>query len=212
MKSFMKFLATILVVALIGYVVYYMCIINKPSNEPIKNKSGEQIIDVEPSVSGEDEKSEEISKPELSGEALLNKKKEDIKIKMAKIESGEIVKQSDEDLDLNIAGKDGENLKEYFNVEKLHSTVIVKKGKIEVIPYIDFLNNQIFYFDDDGKLIFYENVSNGVGGSSKYYFENEELLDVEHNYEEPSLVIENENTEEILSRAKSLYATFEEVR
>lgn len=212
MKSFMKFLATILVVALIGYVVYYMCIINKPSNEPIKNKSGEQIIDVEPSVSGEDEKSGEISKPELSGEALLNKKKEDIKIKMAKIESGEIVKQSDEDLDLNIAGKDGENLKEYFNVEKLHSTVIVKKGKIEVIPYIDFLNNQIFYFDDDGKLIFYENVSNGVGGSSKYYFENEELLDVEHNYEEPSLVIENENTEEILSRAKSLYATFEEVR
>lgn len=212
MKSFMKFLATILVVALIGYVVYYMCIINKPSNEPIENKSGEQIIDVEPSISGEDEKSGEIIEPELSGEALLNKQKEDIKVKMAEIESGEIINKSDEDLDLSIAGKDGENLKEYFNVEKLHSTVIVKKGKIEVIPYIDFLNNQIFYFDDNGKLIFYETVSNGVGGSSKYYFENEELLDVEHNYDEPSLVIENESTEEILSRAKSLYATFEKVR
>lgn len=211
MKFFMKFLVTILVVALVGYVVYYFCVINKPQNELIENKSGEEIITKEPIISGETEKSGEAVEKELSGDSLLEYQKEKIKLKIAEIESGEIVKQADADLDLSVAGKDGENLKEYFNVEKLHSTVIVKKGKIEVIPYIDFLNNQIFYFDDNGKLIFYENISNGVGGSSRYYFENETLLDVEHNYDEPSLVIEDEKVEEILSRAKLLYLEFDEV-
>ena len=212
MKSFMKFLVTLIVIALIGYVVYYVCVINKNTQNPIENKSGENIIDVNPIVSGESGetiKSGEVVTPELSGEELLNKQKEDIKIKIDEIESGEIIKQTDADLDLSIAGKDGENLKEYFNVEKLHANVIVKRGKIEVIPYIDFLNNQIFYYDDNGDLIFYETVSNGVGGSSKYYFENGVLLDVEHNYDEPTVVVENEKAEEIISRAKSLYSTFE---
>ncbi len=215
MKSFMKFLVTLIVIALIGYVVYYVCVINKSTQNPIENKSGENIIDVDPIISGESGeivKSGEVVTPELSGEELLNKQKEDIKIKIDEIESGEIIKQTDADLDLSIAGKDGENLKEYFNVEKLHASVIVKRGKIEVIPYIDFLNNQIFYYDDNGDLIFYETVSNGVGGSSKYYFENEVLLGVEHNYDEPTVVVENEKAEEIISRAKSLYSTFEEVR
>ena len=215
MKSFMKFLVTLIVIALIGYVVYYVCVINKNTQNPIENKSGENIIDVNPIISGESGetiKSGEVVTPELSGEELLNKQKEDIKIKIDEIESGEIIKQTDADLDLSIAGKDGENLKEYFNVEKLHANVIVKRGKIEVIPYIDFLNNQIFYYDDNGDLIFYETVSNGVGGSSKYYFENGVLLDVEHNYDEPTVVVENEKAEEIISRAKSLYSTFEEVR
>ena len=157
-------------------------------------------------------KSGEMVTPELSGEELLNKQKEDIKIKIDEIESGEIIKQTDANLDLSIAGKDGENLKEYFDVEKLFANVIVKRGKIEVIPYIDFLNNQIFYYDNSGKLIFYENVSNSVGGSSKYYFENEVLIDIEHNYDEPTLVVEDEKADEILSRAKSLYTTFEEAR
>ena len=215
MKSFMKFLVTLIVIALIGYVVYYVCIINKNTQNPIENKSGENIIDVNPVISGESGeniKSGEVVTPELSGEELLNKQKEDIKIKIDEIESGEIIKQTDANLDLSIAGKDGENLKEYFNVEKLFANVIVKRGKIEVIPYIDFLNNQIFYYDNSGKLTFYENVSNSVGGSSKYYFENEVLIDIEHNYDEPTLVVEDEKADEILSRAKSLYTTFEEVR
>ena len=215
MKSFMKFLVTLIVVALIGYVVYYVCIINKNTQNLIENKSGENITNVNPIISGESGetiKSGEVVTPELSGEELLNKQKEDIKIKIDEIESGEIIKQTDANLDLSIAGKDGENLKEYFNVEKLFANVIVKRGKIEVIPYIDFLNNQIFYYDNSGKLIFYENVSNSVGGSSKYYFENEVLIDIEHNYDEPTLVVEDEKADEILSRAKSLYTTFEEAR
>ena len=215
MKSFMKFLVTLIVVALIGYVVYYVCITNKNTQNPIENKSGENITNVNPIISGESGetiKSGEVVTPELSGEELLNKQKEDIKIKIDEIESGEIIKQTDANLDLSIAGKDGENLKEYFDVEKLFANVIVKRGKIEVIPYIDFLNNQIFYYDNSGKLIFYENVSNSVGGSSKYYFENEVLIDIEHNYDEPTLVVEDEKADEILSRAKSLYTTFEEAR
>lgn len=211
MKFFMKFLVTILVVTLVGYVVYYLCIVNKPENELLENKSGEEIINAEPIISGETYKSGETDEKEFSSDILLEHQKEKIKLRIAEIESGEIVKQTDVDLDLSVAGKAGENLKEYFNVEKLHSTVIVKKGKIEVIPYIDFLNNQIFYFDDNGKLIFYESISNGVGGSSRYYFENEALLDVEHNYDEPSLFIEDEKIDEILFRAKLLYLEFDEV-
>ena len=39
MKSFMKFLVTLIVVALIGYVVYYVCIINKNNfNELCDNR------------------------------------------------------------------------------------------------------------------------------------------------------------------------------
>lgn len=216
MKSFIKFLVTLIVVALVGYVVYYVCVINKNTQNPIENKSGENITNVNPIISGKSgeitKSGEVVTQPELSGEELLNKQKEDIKIKIDEIESGEIIKQMDADLELSIAGKDGENLKEYFNVEKLFANVIVKRGKIEVIPYIDFLNNQIFYYDNSGKLIFYENVSNSVGGSSKYYFANEVLIDIEHNYDEPTLVVEDEKADEILSRAKSLYTTFEEAR
>lgn len=216
MKSFIKFLVTLIVVALVGYVVYYVCVINENTQNPIENKSGENITNVNPIISGKSgeitKSGEVVTQPELSGEELLNKQKEDIKIKIDEIESGEIIKQMDADLELSIAGKDGENLKEYFNVEKLFANVIVKRGKIEVIPYIDFLNNQIFYYDNSGKLIFYENVSNSVGGSSKYYFENEVLIDIEHNYDEPTLVVEDEKADEILSRAKSLYTTFEEAR
>ena len=215
MKSFMKFLVTIIVIALLGYVVYYVCVINKDAQSPIENKSGEDIVNTNPISSGESgeiiESGEKvISEP--SDEEKLDNPKEAIKIKIDEIESGEIIKQTDVDLDLSIAGKDGENLREYFNVEKLHANVIVKRGKIEVIPYIDFLNNQIFYYDENGKLIFYENVSNGVGGSSKYYFEDEILLDVEHNYDEPTVSVENEETEEIVYRAKTLYDMFTDVR
>lgn len=209
MKSFLKFLITIFVLGLICYLVYYVVNDYKNIDNGIYEISGEilsgdsgEIFDYD--GSGED--IEEIS-GEVSGEISINLKDE-INLKVMEIESGEDITILDSELESNVLGVDAKDFMDYFNVSTLSVSVNLKNGKVEIIPYNDFLSNQVFYFDEQGMLILYEKVSTTVGGSSKYYFDNNVNFDIEHNYEEPSLEIINEDSSDILFRARYMYTKF----
>lgn len=210
MKSFVKFLITIFVLGLIGYLIYYVAFL--ATNTDFKT---DDIINVQ--LSGEsgdllnsgerDENSGETS-GEASGEVLEINPKLEIDAKVIEIESGEVVATLDSDFEPNVVGIEAKDYMDYFNVSTLKASVNLKERKIEIIPYNDFLSNQAFYFDDQGKLILYEKISTTVGGSSKYYFKNDINISIEHNYDEPSLTITNEDSSDILFRARYMYTKF----
>ena len=81
---------------------------------------------------------------------------------------------------------------------------------VEIIFASDFLDNQIFIFDDAGSLVLYKTVSNTVGGEVRYYFKNNKNIAVEFDYDEKA-ANENAVTEdanEILKRSKLVYETY----
>lgn len=210
MKSFVKFLITIFVLGLIGYLIYFVAFVatdmdvgeDDNLNVPIDDVSGEMLN------SGDSGENLEEPSGEVSGEIIEINPKDEINEKVIEIESGEIIATLDSDLEPNVVGIDAKEYMDYFDVSTLKVSVNLKNGKIEIIPYNDFLNNQVFYYDENGKLILYEKVSTTVGGSSKYYFKNDVNISIEHNYDEPSLKITNEDSSDILFRARYMYTKF----
>lgn len=210
MKSFVKFLITIFVLGLIGYLIYFVAFVatdmnvgeDDNLNVPIDDVSGEMLN------SGDSGENLEEQSGEISGEIIEINPKDEINEKVIEIESGEIIATLDSDLEPNVVGIDAKEYMDYFDVSTLKVSVNLKNGKIEIIPYNDFLHNQVFYFDEDGKLILYEKISTTVGGSSKYYFKNDVNISIEHNYDESSLKITNEDSSDILFRARYMYTKF----
>lgn len=110
----------------------------------------------------------------------------------------------------------GSTVKEFLTffseegIDALAATVEVRKDMVEIIFASDFLDNQIFIFDDAGKLMLYKAVSNGVGGEARYYFKNGKNIAVQFDYDEEA-ANENakaEDTNEILERSKLVYETY----
>lgn len=209
MKSFFKFLITIFVLGLIGYLVYFVAFMTTDTD--VENDITNVLISGE---SGEVSNSGDISgdldnrSGEFSGDIIEINPKTEIDAKILEIESGEITVTLDSDLEPNVVGQEAQEYMTYFNVKSLKASVNLKNRKIEIIPYNDFLSNQAFYFDEQGKLILYEKISTTVGGSSKYYFKNDINISIEHNYDEPSLTITNEDSADILFRARYMYTKF----
>lgn len=209
MKSFVKFLITIFVLGLIGYLVYFVAFMTTDTD--VENDITNVLISGE---SGEVSNSGDISgdldnrSGEFSGDIIEINPKTEIDAKILEIESGEITVTLDSDLEPNVVGQEAQEYMTYFNVKSLKASVNLKNRKIEIIPYNDFLSNQAFYFDEQGKLILYEKISTTVGGSSKYYFKNDINISIEHNYDEPSLTITNEDSADILFRARYMYTKF----
>lgn len=209
MKSFVKFLITIFVLGLIGYLIYFVAFMTTDTD--VENDITNVLISGE---SGEVSNSGDISgdldnqSGEFSGDTIEINPKTEIEAKVIEIESGEIIATLDSDFEPNVVGIEAKDYMDYFNVSTLKATINLKKGKVEVIPYNDFLSNQAFYFNEDGKLILYEKISTTVGGSSKYYFKNDVNISIEHNYDEPSLTITNEDSADILFRARYMYTKF----
>lgn len=209
MKSFVKFLITIFVLGLIGYLIYFVAFMTTDTDA--ENDITNVLISGE---SGEVSKSGDISgdldnqSGEFSGDIIEINPKTEIDAKVLEIESGETTNTLDSDLEPNVVGIEAKDYMDYFDVSTLKVSVNLKEGKIEIIPYNDFLNNQAFYFDEQGKLILYEKISTTVGGSSKYYFKNDVNISIEHNYDEPSLQITNEDSADILFRARYMYTKF----
>lgn len=209
MKSFVKFLITIFVLGLIGYLIYFVAFMTTDTD--IENDITNVLISGE---SGEVSNSGDISgdldnqSGEFSGDTIEINPKTEIEAKVIEIESGEITATLDSDFEPNVVGIEAKDYMDYFNVSTLKATINLKKGKVEVIPYNDFLSDQAFYFNEDGKLILYEKISTTVGGLSKYYFKNDVNISIEHNYDEPSLTITNEDSADILFRARYMYTKF----
>lgn len=210
MKSFVKFLITIFVLGLIGYLIYFVAFVATDMNVGEDDNLNVPIDDVSGEMLNSGDSGENLEEPsgEVSGEIIEINPKDEINEKVIEIESGEIIATLDSDLEPNVVGIDAKEYMDYFDVSTLKVSVNLKNGKIEIIPYNDFLNNQVFYFDEDGKLILYEKVSTTVGGSSKYYFKNDVNISIEHNYDEPSLKITNEDSSDILFRARYMYTKF----
>lgn len=209
MKSFVKFLITIFVLGLIGYLIYFVAFMTTDTD--VENDITNVLISGE---SGEVSNSGDISgyldnqSGEFSGDTIEINPKTAIDAKVLEIESDEITATLDSDFEPNVVGIEAKDYMDYFNVSTLKATINLKKGKVEVIPYNDFLSNQAFYFNENGKLILYEKISTTVGGSSKYYFKNDVNISIEHNYDEPSLTITNEDSADILFRARYMYTKF----
>lgn len=216
MKSFMKLIITILVVAIIGFTVGYLLMNGTKKNNDesgdvisgdniLIQTSGEKYGEMVSTPSGD---LGEISK-EISGENILPISKEEkierINEQVQKIGSGENeVKTSRENLSLDLVNDSAKDFMKYFKVNELPTTVNVKPGFVEIIPDQDFIENMVYYFDENGELILYESVSTTVGGSCKYYFDKGTIVSVVVAYEE-DIEAKEEYIGDILNRAQLIH-------
>ena len=228
MKSILKLITTLLVFAIIGFVVYYL-ISTQPQtdiNESNNNTSSEQtningnefdtenatIVEV-PTVSGN-----EIY--EISGEVTTSG---DTENKIDELTNNDFIKEADEnaeDLYSDYVLESGEKSlgKEFFSdsatklmdfvkVDELSVNVNIRENCVEIIPASDFVENTVYYYTDNGELFLYESISTTVGGSCKYYFKDGLIVDVVEKYDE-DIEIEEENASDIIERAELIYNEF----
>ena len=223
MKSFVKFIVSLLVIAVVGYIAYYLVINNTADNNSnIVENSGEneevlsgEFIENEieiPIMSGEFsgdtsvEIAEENSGDETS-EVVINPKEiimKNIDSQVIAINSGEILSTISDNLSSDLVSDSAREFMTYFKVSELSATINIRERCVEIIPTSDFIENMVYYFDENGNLILYESISNTVGGSTKYYFENGKSIDVIWDYEE-DIEKQEEYVFAVLGRAQAIY-------
>ena len=205
MKSFMKFIVTIIVIALIGYIVYYLVINN---TEGLNNTSGDFISgETSQNLSGE---ISNINSGEENVIPSIDSKAQTIRMideEVNLINSGEIINVVSENLSSEFVSESARSFMSYFKLNDLPVTINVKDRCVEIIPASDFLENMVYYYDENGNLILYESVSTTIGGSTKYYFENGTSIDVVWNYEE-DIEKQEEYVFDVLNRAHNIYNRF----
>lgn len=190
MRSFLKFLVTIIIIAIIGIAVWYLLLIGSfdkdvdiwdKDNEILKNKNEmlEEISSIRKEL-------DEITLPEPTGDTYVK---------------GILDKNVDEYLDFF------EQPEMYVQMYKVRNDN--GECKIILVPAPDFIDNQIFYFDSNENLLIYISESNGVGGTVEYYFNNDNLLKAENKLEEKIEDFKFEDTTEIIEKAKRIYKRYE---
>jgi len=210
----MKVIITIIVVAVIGFIVGYLLMngakIHQYSYEDTSsgenmelNISGEDFGKIIVNLSGDDNDIEE------SGEILSQFSKEEkirmINEKVNEINSGDVqVKSYAEKLTLDLVNDSAKEFMKYFKVDEISVTINVKQGRVEIIPDTDFIENMVYYYDENSDLILYENVSTTVEGSCKYYFEKGKGIAVIPDYEE-KIEVKEEYVGDVLNRSKLIY-------
>lgn len=220
MKSFIKFIVTILVVAVVGYIVYFITINgNKDNYENLSgdSKSGD-IFDIYSGEIGNQDFDNTLISGDVSGEiidVISGEIIDPITLSINRIDAqaeflygAEMINTISDNFTKDILSESARSFLEYFNANELPVTVNIRDRVIEVIPNSDFLENMVYYYNENGELILYELISTTVGGSSKYYFENNDNISIKHNYDEPSIVVKDENTMDILLRAERIYDKF----
>lgn len=223
MKSFMKFIVTLLVIVVVGYIAYYLVINNATDNNSnIDENSGENEEILSGEIIGNEMELPIISEDmsgEVSGEIIENNSGDEnlevladskeitmknIDSQVIVINSGEILDTISDNLSSDLVSDSARKFMTYFKVNELSVTINIKERCVEIIPTSDFIENMVYYYDENGNLILYENVSNTVGGSTKYYFESGKSIDVVWDYDE-----EVEKQEEyvfaVLGRAQAIY-------
>lgn len=127
------------------------------------------------------------------------------------VTKGEVKDKIETTIGEDIGGSTAKEFLTFFTEEEaLPATVEVRNKMVEIIFASDFLDNQIFIFNDNGELILYKTVSNGVGGEARYYFKNNKNVAIQFDYDEDAA---NENAKaedvsEILERSKLVYDTY----
>lgn len=198
MKSFMKFIVTLIVLAIIAFVVGFLVMNSKNIKPDVVVNSGENEMSI---TSGENV--EEGNDKSLTKEQIIS----EIDKQVTAINYNGIISEFDKRITENEATDSMKEFMEYFKVKDMLVKVRIKKGCIEMIPYSDFIENMVYYFDGAGNLILFESVSTTVGGSCKYYFRNNELIDTLVAYYE-KIDKTPENTTDILKRAKNIFDNY----
>ena len=189
MKGFLKFLVTIIIIAIVAGAVWYLFLLGSVDKEvDVWDKDNEQLK----------------TKAELVSE---------IDATRAELDALSLPDPMDDVIGKGVLDKDVDDFLESFEQEEVYVQVYKvsnSKGdiKIIVVPAPDFLNNQVFYFDKDGKLLSYVSESNGVGGTVEYYFNNDNLLKEENKIDEKIEGFEFEDSTDILAKAKRVYEKY----
>ena len=201
MKSFMKIIVTLIVLGVIAFVVGFL-LMNpqniKPSTEVNSGESKNINLDSIEKVVEEKNSDKGLAKEDIIAE---------IDKQVTAINYNGIVDEFDKRLTEEETTNSVQEFMKYFNVKDLLVKVRIKKGCIEMIPYSDFIENMVYYFDGAGNLILFESVSTTVGGSCKYYFQNGELVDTIVAYNEKTNN-DAENATDILKRAKNIFDNY----
>lgn len=103
----------------------------------------------------------------------------------------------------DILGSEIDEYIKYFDTDKITVDIEISKDLIILIPYPDSLETQKIYYKD-GKLVIFEYISNTVGGKVTYYFEKEQLIKCEINYEEDIEYIQLD-PDKLAKRANKIY-------
>lgn len=201
MKSLMRFIVTLIVIAVVAFVVGFL-VMNSKVNEQdsIINGNEGNVLDI---GSGENQLEEEKVPKELSKEEIIS----EIEKQITSIGYNSIINEFDEKITEKEASASIKDFMNYFNVKDILAKVRVKNGCIEIIPYSDFVENMEYYYDGAGNLILFESVSTTVGGSCKYYFKDGKLIDIKIQYDE-EVDVKLEDASDILNRAKIIYENF----
>lgn len=211
MKSFSRFIVTLIVLAVIGITAYYM-IQNVDYHEEVPEIAGNQKVDEKIEVekaSGEssmiptdiDDIDEENSGEEAEVETL-----EEFDEKLKVMYNSDILTTVGDKLSGDLLEEKLVNYIESEGLQSLDAIVNIRIQCIEVIPYLDFSNNMIYYYEN-GKLICYESISTNVEGRTRYYFQNNELIKIVDEYEE-GIEPSHEEGNIILERANQIYAKY----
>lgn len=228
MRGLIKFLITVLVVVLIGYIVCHFVMNNENNfddNQSENIMSGE-IVDIysgeNPNVNSDEFMEENEQSPEIiSGEIFNNisgendsqelsgnyyeESKNAIDFQIANINSQEIINTFSDSLSSDMLSDLDKEFLVSFGQNELPVTINIKENFVEIIPTSDFLENKIYYYNEVGELIYYESISNTIAGSVKYYFKNNENIYIMDNYEEVNENLKMEDASQILNRAVNIY-------
>lgn len=215
MKSIMKLLITVLVVAVIGFTVGYLLMNGAKSNNneseelnaekiALDEKSGEELVQIIDINSGDQIDNDDISGEkdnQISREEKIKRIEKQVQLIIRGDSEG---KKFSDKLTIDLVSDSAKDFMKYFKQNELGVTVNVKPGFVEIMPDTDFIENMVYYFDENGNLIMYESVSTTVEGSCKYYFEKGSGVSVVAEYEN-GIEPKEEYIGSVLNRAKLIY-------
>ena len=105
----------------------------------------------------------------------------------------------------------GDELTEYKEITKVNDVtakvITDEESFVYIIPTPDFLDNQIFYFKD-GKKVAYVEEFVGIGGEAEYYLKNGELVFINKEGIEESMIFNPVDINEVLVRANTVYSKY----
>lgn len=225
MKNFLKLFVSIIVVIAIAGTLYLVLRENANYQEehPELGTSGEQLSG-NPMESGEknDDTSGEVMIPSgevvaPSGEEVTPSSGDEAQTVEEKVEAinrvemknrlATVTNTEEAMVGVEVVGSQNQDYFTSFDTDKMGVTVQVAGTMAYILPAPDFVNNAQYHYDEDGNLVLYICELTGVGGEVRYYFENGALLTTLENVEE-GVTITQENSDEILTRAKLIYETY----
>ena len=230
MKKILQLIISLVVIALVGYTIYFLISSNnqyfevKPNDESgniAENNQNDEDKAVTPEIlsSGNEIETDDDDKTDdntgvnneenaeiVSGDTLESKIAS-INMIETKNRLANLTKSLEDDIGLEIIGLKNKEYMESFETDEMHVTVQVAGSMVYIIPFPDFVDNAQYHYDENGNLALYICEFIGVGGEVRYYFENGVLLTTQENVEE-DIEITYESSEEIIDRAALIYERY----